>query len=156
MPKQHRCWVEQSCLFSSSRFNRGAENLQQIRSNRGPRLLPTILFVDWITVLQRQDWLVGKRLELYKKRQNQSKKEEEKAKKPRAKKRIHRGKERKGILHAHRIIPAIAFISADIPAQKKKTPKTITESRHLHFIPGAAERIKHSGTKAKRSRRKRS
>ena len=31
---------------SPSRFNRGAEKLQQIRSNRGPRLLPTISFVE--------------------------------------------------------------------------------------------------------------
>jgi hypothetical protein len=31
---------------SPSRFNRGAEKLQQIWSNRGPRLLPTISFVE--------------------------------------------------------------------------------------------------------------
>jgi hypothetical protein len=37
--------VEQSCSSSPSRFNR-LENLQRIQSNRGPRLSPTISFVE--------------------------------------------------------------------------------------------------------------
>jgi hypothetical protein len=41
---------------------------------------------------------------------------------------IHREKERKGNQHTQRIVPAIAFISADIPAQKIKHPKQ-THSR---------------------------
>ncbi|KAI9401675.1 hypothetical protein POPTR_001G152550v4 [Populus trichocarpa] len=36
--------------------------------------------------------------------------------KPRSKEIIHREKERKGIQYTQRIVPAIAFISADVPA----------------------------------------
>jgi len=50
---------------SPSWFNRGAEKLQQIRSNRGPRLLPTISFVENNSPA-KAGLVGGKLLDLYK------------------------------------------------------------------------------------------
>jgi len=46
---------------------------------------------------------------------------------------IHREKERKGNHHTQIIVPAIAFISADIHAQKK-TPKTNSQQAGIIFL----------------------
>jgi hypothetical protein len=47
---------------------------------------------------------------------NPEKLEPKQKQKPRSKEIIHREKERKGIQYTQRIVPAIAFISADVPA----------------------------------------
>ena len=51
--------------------------------------------------------------------------------------------------------PAIAFIPADIPAEKEE-PKTSvsTESRHLHHLRSCWKTKAYGGTEAKESRRK--
>jgi hypothetical protein len=55
-----------------------------------------------------------------KQKKNQSKKQSQNQSKNPEKEIIHREKERKGNQHTQRIVPAIAFIFADISAQKKK------------------------------------
>jgi len=47
---------------------------------------------------------------------------------------IHRDKKRKGNQHTQIIVLAVAFISADTLAQKKKTPKTNSQQASIIFL----------------------
>jgi hypothetical protein len=74
------------------------------------------------------------------KKKNQSKKQSQNQSKNPEKEIIHREKERKGNQHTQRIVPAIAFIFADISAQKKKKHlKTNSQQAGLFIIFSASK-----------------